>query len=72
MSKYISKSSQHKLHNLYTSYREQFLHPHECHRYAVRDLGLPSDFNINEYEVLEDSDERATVLIELKSKIISA
>jgi hypothetical protein len=70
MSKYISKSNQKKLHNIFTSYREQYLTPFECHQYAIRDLGLPSDFNIDEYEVLEDSDERTTVSINLKSKII--
>jgi hypothetical protein len=59
MSKFITKRMQLNLHAKYTYYREQYNHPHECHELAVRDLGLPIGFDIGEYTVVENEDDRA-------------
>ena len=49
----ITQAKLDQLHKRYTSYKEQYLSNEDAIYYATRDLGLPSNFNITDYTIVE-------------------
>ena len=55
--KTITKAQQAKLHKQYEFWRQGNNTPEDCIKYALADLEMPKDFDINQYIVIEDKDE---------------